>query len=179
MKYESPSPGRWPAVWVVVLLLGSMLPAFGANAEPTPIKIAVFDFELDDYSAGGGIAGNQAEDRAQLTHATSEARRLLAQSGRYVLVDVPPAAAAAVHDHSLRQCNGCEAAIALKLGAEQSFVGVVSRISRMEYVVRFQIRDAHDGELVLARQSGLRMGADYSWDRGTASLIKNNLLDNH
>ena len=60
---------------------------------------------------------------------------------------------------SLRDCNGCEAAIALKLGADQSFVGVVRRISRTEYTLRFQIRDAHTGALVIARQSDLRIGA--------------------
>ena len=69
---------------------------------------------------------------------------------------------------SLRQCNGCEAAVALKLGADQSFVGVVTRISRVEYAERFQIRDAHTGALVLARQTDLQLGADYSWNRGAA-----------
>jgi Protein of unknown function (DUF2380) len=83
-----------------------------------------------------------------------------------------------VKGRSLRQCNGCEAAIALKLGADQSFVGVVTRISRMGYTVRFQIRDAHTGALVLAQRSDLRMGADYSWNRGAAELINKSLLSN-
>ena len=77
---------------------------------------------------------------------------------------------------SLRQCNGCEAAVALKLGADQSFVGVVTRISRVEYAERFQIRDAHTGALVLARQTDLQLGADYSWNRGAAALISRGLL---
>jgi hypothetical protein len=58
-------------------------------------------------------------------------------------VDVSSAEGDAVKGRSLRQCNGCEAAVALKLGADQSFVGVVTRISRVEYAERFQIRDAH------------------------------------
>ena len=60
----------------------------------------------------------------------------------------------------------------LKLGADQSFVGVVTRISRTEYVVRFQIRDARTGAPIIARQSDLRIGADHSWNRGAVSLIK-------
>jgi len=40
------------------------------------------------------------------------------------------------------------------------------------------IRDARTGALVVARQSDLRIGADYSWNRGTAALIRNSLLDN-
>ncbi len=148
-----------------------------ANAKPPPIKIAVFDFELDDFSGGAGVADNHAADLVQLDRATSEARRLIAQSGRYGLVDVSNAEGDAVKGRSLRQCNGCDAAIAQKLGADQSFVGVVRRISRTEYAIQFQIRDAHTGTLVMARQSDLRIGADYSWNRGAASLIKNSLLD--
>jgi hypothetical protein len=152
--------------------------AFRASADPSPIKIAVFDFELDDFSGGAGIAGNNAADLTQLDRSTSEARRLIAESGRYSLVDVSSAEGDAVKGRSLRQCNGCEAAIALKLGADQSFVGVVTQISRVEYSVRFQIRDAHTGALVLAQQSDLRMGADYSWNRGAAALINHSLLNN-
>ena len=172
---------RWSTVWAVALLLGlgGVLAAFPASADPSPIKIAVFDFELDDYSAGAGIAGDKIADALRLDRAASEARRLIAQSGRYVLVDVSNAVDDAVKGHRLRQCDGCDAAIALKLGADQSFVGVVSRISRVEYVVRFEIRDAHTGALLLARQSGLRMGANDSWGRGAADLINNGLLNNH
>ena len=147
-----------------------------ASADPSPTKIAVFNFELDDFSGGAGIAGDSAADVTQLDRATSDARRLIAESGRYSLVDVSSAEGDAVKGRSLRQCNGCEAAIALKLGADQSFVGVVTRISRVEYAVRFQIRDAHTGALVLARQTDLQMGADYSWNRGAAALISKGLL---
>lgn len=178
MRYSSFFAHRRLAGWSVVLLLGVMLAASHASADPSPIKLAVFDFELDDLSAGGGVAGDKAADTEQLNRAANEARRLIGQSRRYALVDVATADAAAVRGHGLRECDGCEAPIARKLGADQSFLGVVTRISRTEYVVRFQIRDAHSGEVVLARQSGLRMGADYSWDRGTASLIKSSLLDN-
>jgi hypothetical protein len=169
---------RLSAAGAVALLWGGAPLMLPASAEPSPIRIAMFDFELDDFSGGAGLAGDHAADLVQLDRATSEARRLIAQSGRYGLVDVANAESDAVKGRALRQCNGCEAAIALKLGADQSFVGVVTRISRTEYVVRFQIRDAHTGALVLARQSDLRIGADYSWNRGAASLIKSSLLDN-
>ena len=169
---------RLRAACSVALVWGGASGVLPASAEPSPIKIVVFDFELDDFSGGAGIAGDHAADVAQLDRATNDARRLIAQSGRYSLVEVAGAESDAVKTRELRQCNGCEAAVALKLGADQSFVGVVTRISRTEYVVRFQIRDAHTGALVLARQSDLRIGADYSWNRGAASLIKNSLPDN-
>ncbi|MGQ9370318.1 DUF2380 domain-containing protein, partial [Azospirillum sp. A39] len=58
-----------------------------------------------------------------------------------------------------------------------SLVGVVKRISRTEYTVRFRIRDAGTGAVVADADSGLRMGADYSWDRGAARLVRTRLLE--
>jgi len=176
MKYECGFSRRRLAAWIVVLLFGVALAPSCASADPSPVKIAVFDFELEDVSAGAGIAGDKADDAAQLNRATAEARQLLAQSGRYAPVDVSAADAEAVKNRQLRDCNGCEAAVARKFGADQSFLGVVRRISRVDYVVRFQIRDAHTGKLVIERDSGLRMGANYSWDRGVASLLRSGLL---
>ena len=161
-----------------------LIPALIALAAPpvsvattAPIKIALFDFELEDFSAGASSAGVTPSDAERLTHVTDEVRQLLAGSARYRPVDVGAADAAAAKAHTLHECDGCDAAIALKLGAEQSFVGVVRRISRTEYQVRFQIRDARTGVVVSDGDSGLRMGADDSWSRGAARLIKDRLLE--
>jgi hypothetical protein len=53
-----------------------------------PIKIAVFDFELEDVSPAASQAGASGDSAAIMQKVSSEARRLLAQSGRYTLVDV-------------------------------------------------------------------------------------------
>jgi hypothetical protein len=79
---------------------------------------------------------------------------------------------------SLRTCGGCEADIALKLGADQSFIGIIARSSRTEYAVGFQIRDARNGAMIFKQQTELRMGTNDSWNRGAVRLIKNTLLDN-
>ncbi|MCI0735644.1 MAG: DUF3280 domain-containing protein [Beijerinckiaceae bacterium] len=161
-----------------MLLCATLLSAFAAKAGASPpVKLALFDFELEDFSAGGSLPAGSPADAAQLQIVTNEARWLLAQSGRYSLADTSSAGEAAVKERWLRKCNGCEAPIALKLGAGQSFIGVVTRISRTEYTVRFQIRDARTGAVVFNKQTPLRMGADYSWSRGAAWLIKNRLLE--
>ena len=103
--------------------------------------------------------------------------RLLSESELYSLVEVAEAQDDRVTQHALRDCNGCDAGIALQLGAAQSLVGVVKRISRTEYTVRFQIRDAATGAVVAAGDTGLRMGADYSWSRGAVRLLKDQLLE--
>jgi hypothetical protein len=159
------------------MLCTAVLTALPASAGPTtPIKLAIFDFELEDFSADASSASETPADTGQLTRVTEEVRQLFARSERYRLVDVGTAHATAVDAHTLRDCDGCDAAIALKLGAEQSFIGVVKRVSRTEYMVRFQIRDARTGAVVADEKSGLRMGADYSWSRGAARLIKDRLL---
>jgi uncharacterized tellurite resistance protein B-like protein len=142
-----------------------------------PVRLALFDVELEDVSAGAAATSEASSDAAQLASVTGEIRRLLAQSGRYHLIDVGDADAAAAKTHALRDCNGCDAGIALKLGADQSFVGVVRRISRTEYTVRFLIRDARTGAVVTEGDSGLRMGADYSWSRGATRLVKDRVLE--
>jgi hypothetical protein len=181
MKFNVSSlSGRTSSTWMGVALLCNVVIMGGAVRAETVslIKIAVFDFELEDYSAGGGVIGETPDDVAQLKRATDEARQLLVQSGRYMLVDVSHADGEPVKAKSLRTCGGCEADIAQKIGAEQSFVGVVARSSRTEYAVGFQIRDARNGSMLFKRQTDLRMGTNDSWNRGVIRLMKNTLLDN-
>jgi hypothetical protein len=159
---------------VASLVCAAMLAALPAAADP--IKLAIFDFELEDGSAGA--SSPMAADTKQLTSVTNDVRQLFEQSGRYLPIDGRTADTAAAKAHVLRDCDACAAAIALQLGADQSFVGIVRRVSRTEYTVRYQIRDARTGAVVSNGDSGLRMGADYSWGRGAMRLIKDRLLEN-
>jgi hypothetical protein len=157
-------------------VLAGAAPASPATASP-PIQIAVFDFELEDNSAAGSATDVAAADAAHLAEVTSGVRELLAQSGRYHPIDVASTNAAAAKKHALRDCNGCDAVIARDLGADQSLIGVVRRVSRTEYTVGFQLRDARTGAVIARADSGLRMGADYSWARGAVRLVRDRLLE--
>ncbi|PPD17181.1 MAG: hypothetical protein CTY30_07585, partial [Methylocystis sp.] len=55
--------------------------AFACAQSSPPMKLAVFDIELDDFTAGGPIAGESPEETARLQRMTALARELLAQSG--------------------------------------------------------------------------------------------------
>jgi hypothetical protein len=148
-----------------------------AIAQGNPTAIAVFDFELEDASAGTGSTGGRDRDGSHMDAVSAEVRRVIAQSGRYRLVDVAAATDPAVRDHALRHCNGCDAGIAAALGAEQSLIGVVTRISSTEYEIGFRLRDARSGALITTQDSDLRMGANYAWSRGASRLIKDRLLE--
>jgi hypothetical protein len=166
-----------------VLLLGVLLvPAPAADAadaadaaQAAPIRIAVFDFELEDVSPAASQAGANAGSAAMMAKVSSEARRLLAQSGRYSLVDVSKVDAQPVVEKSLRNCDGCEVGIALQLGAEQSMVGVVRRISMTDYYVLIQISDCRTGK-VLNQQVANFAGGDDGWASGVGMLIRHTVL---
>jgi Protein of unknown function (DUF2380) len=147
-----------------------------AETSPTaPIKIAVFAFELDDFSAAGQ-AGHAPAETSYLAQATDEAKLQLSKSGRYTVVDAASADISAAKGQGLRNCGGCEAPIAEALGADQALIGVITRISMVEYNVRFQVRDARNGQVISTFSTDLRMGADSSWPRGVRWLMQNRML---
>src|SRR5436190_11687971 len=146
------------------------------TAVPPPIKMAVFPFELEDFSAGAAYVPPDDIDREQLRLSTEEARRLIAASGRYQLVDVSAVNDEAAKAGKLRDCDGCDARIAAGLDADQSMIGIVTRITRMEYAVTYKVRDVRSGAIVAVAQTDLRMGANVAWRRGARWLIENRLL---
>lgn len=145
-------------------------------AEPEPVKIAVFDFELDDRSAGGGIIAQDAIDSEHLRKSSEEARRMLAASGRYAVVDTASAADDLISAGGVRHCNGCEGRLAKALGADQSMAGIVTRVNRTEYTLQVLVRDSDTGAILSNDFTGLRMGANYAWPRGVKWLMNNRIL---
>jgi hypothetical protein len=164
--------------FVPVMALAGL--AFAQAAEPAaphPVKLVVFPFELEDFSAAAAYRPPDDIDREQLRLSTEEARRLIAQSGRYQLVDAGAVADEAAKAGKLHDCNGCEAPIAAGLNADQSMIGIVTRISRTDYAVTYKIRDAKSGALVDVQQTDLRAGANSAWSRGARWLIERRLLE--
>lgn len=142
-----------------------------------PIKLAVFGLELDDFTAGGPIAGESPEETARLQRMTTLLRDLLAHSGLFEIVDVSASTDQRVKEHWLRKCNGCDADVARDLGAEMSFVGFFRKVSVMEQCLEFRIRDARSGELRHASQTDLRNETDESWSRALKFLVRNSLVE--
>jgi len=140
-------------------------------------KLAVFDLELDDFSAGGPLAGETPEETARLQKMSALARRLLTQSELFELVDVSAATDPRIREHWLRKCNGCEADIARSLGADLAFLGFFRKISRMEQFLQFRVLDARTGELVNFSHADLRNETDESWSRALTYLIQRRLVE--
>ena len=81
----------------------------------SPIKIAVFEFELEDFSAAGQT--KSVPETSYLAQATDEAEQQLRASERYTVIDAVHSDISAAKGQGLRNCGGCEAPIALSLGA--------------------------------------------------------------
>ena len=161
----------------VMMAAGFQVAAAEETAAPAPIRLALFPFELEDFSAAAAYIPPDDIDREQLRLSTDEARRLIAESGRYKLVDVGAANDEAAKAGKLHDCNGCEAKIAAGLKADQSMIGIVTRISRTDYAVTYKIRDVRSGALVDVEQTDLRAGANSAWSRGARWLIQRRLLE--
>jgi hypothetical protein len=143
-----------------------------APPAPTAARLALLPFRLEDTSAGAEAVGETESDVKGLREATEAVRQLLSQSGRYRLVEVKAGAMAQPKE----DCGDCDLRLARELGADQSLAGVVRRVSRTEYTISFQLRDVGTGAVIAADDSGLRMGANYSWGRGAVRLVRDRLL---
>jgi hypothetical protein len=149
-----------------------------AHDPPLPIKIAVFAFELEDLSPAAGLPGRTANTAATMEKVSSAARQELGQSGRYVVIDGSHFAAKPVTERSLRNCDGCEAGIAVELGAQQSLIGVVRKVTQTDYYVVVRIRDAQTGKIVDQQEANFA-GDEQGWPSGVRMLIRHQVLPGH
>ena len=150
--------------------------AQGPVAAQPAKDIVVFDFEMMDSSAGDGIIAADEVDARYLAEATEVAKNYLQAQGAYKIVGTKAAEADLAQAGALRDCKGCEAAIASKLGGKLAMTGIVNRISRTEYEMLIRVVDAGTGAPVAAGYTGLRMGANHSWPRGAKWLMERRVM---
>jgi Protein of unknown function (DUF2380) len=144
----------------------------GAPVDPPPprpavVKLALFDFVLDDLSPAAAILGQKTTADAALAKASEAARLAFERSGHYLLVDVA--------EKPAPNCDGCEVVIAREAGAEQVVVGVIRRATQTDYYVSVQISDALTGK-VLSQQSANFAGGPEGWASGVRMLMKHQVL---
>jgi hypothetical protein len=144
-------------------------------ARADPPKAAVFDFEFVDTSLQGEVDGPRADEQGRLMRAGDQVRRALAESGKFVVLDIAPVNAAA-HGSHLQACGGCDVWYAQQLGADLAVTGVVQKVSNLILNMNIYLRDAHTGRLVTSMSADIRGNTDESWSRGIAFLLRNRLL---
>lgn len=174
-----PERENWIARWLVVLMTGlATLPVDGtAGAAAEPKTAAVFDFELIDTSLEGEMRGPQAVEQARLGLISDHLRRLLADTGKYTVIDIAPAAQAIEAAGFLHGCNGCEADIAGQLGAELAVTGTVQKVSNLILNVNIYVSDAKTGRHLNGMSVDIRGNTDESWLRGVSYIVRNRLAE--
>ena len=153
---------------------------FGAPVDappprPSVVKLAVFDFELEDATPAATLIGQTTSTEAAMEKVSSEARQMLTESGRYILIDQARTDTDPVRAKALRNCQGCEAGIALRAWADQALLGVVRRINQTDYYVVIKITDARTGK-VLDQQAANFAGGPDGWASGVRMLLKHQVL---
>lgn len=164
--------GRFFAILAaVVLALAAPQTAFAAGP-----RTAVFPFDLIDDSQEGEVNGVRADQTARLALISAELRKLLAESGRYELVDLAPIAADIAKDSPIYKCNGCDDALANKVNADVAMICTVQKVSNLILNINVFVRDVKAGKVVSAYSVDVRGNTDESWLRSIRYLVKNRLL---
>lgn len=160
---------------VVIALSIAIAPVLARDAESAPVKIAVFDFELEDLSPSAAQLSKPTAGTPTMERVSSAAREELTRSGRYIVVDASHIDAKSVEQKRLRDCGGCEAGIAQQLGAQESLIGLVTKVTQTDYYVVIRIRDARTGE-ILDQEEANFAGGEEGWATGVRMLIRHQVL---
>ncbi len=160
---------------VVLALSLAIAPGVAHDAGPAPVKIAVFDFELEDLSPSAALLSKPMAAASTMDKVSEAAREELTRSGRYLVIDGSKSDAKPVAQKSLRDCDGCEAGIARQLGAQQSLLGLVRKATQTDYYVVIRIRDARSGK-ILDQQEANFAGDEQGWASGVRMLIRHQVL---
>ncbi len=148
------------------LLAVLLLPPVAAAAQNG--SIAVFAVEFVNTS----LEATRADERARLAMLDGELRAALEARG-YRLVDTAPVADRAGAYASLRECNGCEVALARALGADHAALAWVQKVSNLILNLTVKITDTASGAVVRSGWVSIRGNTDESWSRGLRYLLKN------
>jgi hypothetical protein len=162
-------------IWAIGLIAGLAATAAHSQEAAKP-TIAVFDFELEDKSAGAGIIPPDQHDLKYLAESTAKAKEMLTASDRYRVIGAPTGDDEMPVPHSLRNCGGCEVQLAKRRGATMALIGVVTRVNRTEHTMFIRIMDVSAGRAAAQGFTDLRMGANYAWPRSVKWVMENRIL---
>jgi len=143
-----------------------------ASDETRP-KLAVLDIELTGDLGGPQFAPEHA---ARLRMASELLRRQLTDSGLYQVLDLSPArpliAKLASGQMYLHDCNGCDLEIGRALGANQTMVAWVDRVSGLILTLTFEIHDVAAGQIRMRKSYDFRGDNDAAWRHAITYMVR-------
>ncbi len=155
----------------------AMLLACHGPASAAGVKTAVFPFGLIDTSQEGEANGVRADQTRRLGLITSELDAMLKKDGRYDPADLSPVEDQIEKVAPIYSCNGCEDALAKKVGAKLAIVGTVQKVSNLILNINLYIRDIEKQRIVREYSVDVRGNTDETWSRSLRYLVKNRLFE--
>lgn len=144
-------------------------------------RIVVFDAELVDTSLEGEILGSNPKETTRLALITDQLRNGLQSSGTFEVLDTTSAAQALTKLRDtvryLHNCNNCELDIAKSLGAKQSVIVWVHKVSNLILNLNVVIKEVDTGRVVRTAFVDIRGNTDRSWQRGINYILKHRILE--
>jgi uncharacterized protein DUF2380 len=120
---------------------------------------------------------SQPEELARARRLGEQLRAALQRSGAYRVVDVAPVRDELEAAGGIRACNGCERALARKLGADAFAFGWVQKVSNLILNINLVIEDAASGQVLHSGSVDIRGNTDESWSRGLKFLLEDRILE--
>ena len=137
-------------------------------------KTAVFPFDLRDVEQEGEVVPRlKPDDLQRPILIADELKVLLAKDDRYEVVDLAPLAKEVEAASPFSKCNGCEADLAKKAGAELAVTGFVDKLSDSLISLQLFARDAQSGQLTKSMSAEIRGNTDELWLHGIRYLWRN------
>lgn len=150
------------------LFLAGVLPAVAAQ------KAAVFPFDLRDAQQEGEVVPQlNPDDLKRLKLVADELKSLMEKSGNYEIVDLSSMAKEVDAASPFNKCNGCEADLAKKAGAEIAVTGFADKVSDALISLQVFARNAETGEMTKSMSAEVRGNTDELWLHGIRYLWRN------
>jgi len=140
-------------------------------------KTAVFPFSLRDIEQEGEIVPQfKPADLERLKLVADELKGLMRKDGRYEVVDLTAQSAEVEQAAPFNKCDGCEAPIAAKAGADLAVTGEAEKWSDSLISLRLYVRDARTGQMKKAMSAEIRGNTDDLWLHGLRWLWRNRFV---
>ena len=154
----------------------------GADPAVAGPKAAVMPLDLVDQTAEGALTGAplmvlatpkaSPVEMQRLALADAELKRLLAERLGYEMVDLAPLAGEIKQAAPFHKCDGCEAEIARKAGAELAVTGNIQKITLFILNLNLMVREAASGAVKASYTVPLRDNSDEGWLRGVRRAVE-------
>lgn len=159
--------------WITLLAVVGVL-AGGPSAWSKDVpSIAVISMELINTS----LQPTSDVERGRIAMVKTELTKLLADSGRYRIVALPPSVMNEIASRpNIAGCAGCQYQWGKQVGADMVVWGTVQKVSNLILNINVYMDDVKTEKPVFGTSVDIRGNTDESWDRGIRYLVKNNIL---